>query len=347
MCANANQIIRTHEYYKQMIVNSQNKKIHDISIKDWIGNVFPDDIRVTPLFETKEAILNSDKYVEQYMKKEKIKEFQRVWYARSDPALNYGSLANVMIAKIGLQKLHDLENKTSIKILPILGCGSSPFRGNFKPTNVKTMLKGYPSVQTFTAQSAFKYDFPLKEVLNGIDEIKDTKRTNPNIVEEENAIKIINKVEKDYVESIKLLAPMINHVEIPRRRKRKLHIDLFGYARQSQGVKLPRAITFCAVLYSLGLPPEILGMSNLTQKDIDLVQSCYQNIWNDMQNSLQYLNKNNLDYFPLELKKKVLRVIELFKYEVNQEHEELTSDIIKSKSKESILNAAQIRQFLG
>jgi phosphoenolpyruvate carboxylase len=35
----------------------------------------------------------------------------------------------------------------SVRILPILGTGSVPFRGNLKPTNASDMLRAYPSVQ--------------------------------------------------------------------------------------------------------------------------------------------------------------------------------------------------------
>jgi phosphoenolpyruvate carboxylase len=50
---------------------------------------------------------------------------------------------------------------------------------------------------------------------------------------------------------------------MPSRRARKLHIGLFGYSRGFRGITLPRAIPFVASLYSLGIPPEIIGVSTL------------------------------------------------------------------------------------
>ncbi|MFH1276033.1 MAG: phosphoenolpyruvate carboxylase [Candidatus Woesearchaeota archaeon] len=358
MCSSDKQLIRVHEYYKQLIVGSQKKVLckGDLSIAEWLGKLYPKDIRVTPLFETKEAILNSDKYVEKYMQFEKIKEIQRVWFARSDPALNYGSLANVLIVKIGLNKLQDLQEKTSIDILPILGCGSAPFRGNFKPTNVSSMLKGYPSVQTFTAQSAFKYDFPIKEVINGVEEIKNTKRKKPCQIDYQFGVEMVEKIAKDYQESITMLAPMINNMSkfIPPRRKRKLHIDLFGYARNNNGVHLPRAITFCAALYSLGLPPEILGMSRITPQEIDQIRESYKTIDTDFKEALQYFNKDNLKFLPHEIQNKVLESLKLFEYDVNEEHKTHTSEIMRlfkeqkhSQIVEEVLKAGRIRRFLG
>ena len=43
-----------------------------------------------------------------------------------------------------------------------------------------------------------------------------------------------------------------------------MHIGLFGYSREIGSVRLPRAINFTAALYSVGIPPEILGLSSLS-----------------------------------------------------------------------------------
>ena len=90
-------------------------------------------------------MLNADKIVEEYLSKANEKEYQRVWLARSDPALNYGNLAAVLVNRIAFQRLHKLQQKLSIELLPIIGCGSVPFRGNFRPDNMQNILKAYPS----------------------------------------------------------------------------------------------------------------------------------------------------------------------------------------------------------
>ncbi|MBI2112263.1 phosphoenolpyruvate carboxylase, partial [Candidatus Woesearchaeota archaeon] len=70
MCSSDKQLIRVHEYYKQIIIGLEEKSLFkgDLSLKEWLGELYPKDIRVTPLFETKEAILNADKYIEEYIK---------------------------------------------------------------------------------------------------------------------------------------------------------------------------------------------------------------------------------------------------------------------------------------
>ena len=358
MCFSEKPLIRLSQYYQNFIVKNQEKTIYnnDITVAQWIGKFKPDKIRVTPLFETRETIANSSVYVEKYIEAEKIKDLQRVWFARSDPALNYGSVAAVMVGKIGLLGLWDLQEKKSVDILPIMGCGSAPFRGNFKPTNVKAMLDAYPNIQTFTIQSAFKYDYGVRQVIDAVEEVKDTKRKAPIPLDIAQANKLIDRMEKDYKESVQLLAKTINMAShfVPRRRLRKLHIDLFGYARKSAGVKLPRAITFTCALYSLGLPPEILGLSNITPQEIDSIREYYKSIDTDMADALQYFNKDTLSFFPKEIQKRVLKALELFEYEPDQEHNRLTSSIVKDlkdnniqEVEDNVVKAARIRQFLG
>ncbi len=358
MCSSEKNITRAHHYYKEHIIKRQNLPVlkNDITLSQWLGKFGPEDIRVTPLFETKDAIIDSAKYLEKYIKSEKVKEYQRVWFARSDPALNYSSTAAVLIMKIGLMKQHELEERSSIDILPIIGCGSAPFRGNFRPDNVKHMAKAYPSIQTFTVQSAFKYDYPLKDVLQGVEDIRNIKRGKPVDVDVDRARKLIDKMEKDYVSCIKVLAPKINMMSnyIPQRRKRKLHIGLFGYSRSTKGITLPRAIKFCAAFYSFGLPPEILGLSTLTGKEIDEMREWYKTIDTDLAEAFQYINKKNLKYFPTAIQKKVLKVLDTFEYEVNDGHKQITTEILDAVKKKdkltiqgNVIKAGQVRQFLG
>lgn len=358
MCFSDKNITRVHQYYHKHIIERQHLPIlkKDIKISEWLGKFQPNEIRVTPLFETKDAIINSAKYVEKYIKAEKIQNLQRVWFARSDPALNYGSSAAVLINKIGFFRLYELQEKLSIDVLPIIGCGSAPFRGNLKPTNVREMVKAYPSLQTFTVQSAFKYDFPLKDVINGIEEINNTKRKKPVDIDAKEAITYINKMERDYVSSIKLLAPTIGIMSkyVPQRRKRKLHIGLFGYSRSTKGIILPRAIKFCASLYSLGLPPEILGLSTMTEKEIDNMRAYYPSIDRDLADAFQFFNKKSLNYFPKEIQKKALKVTSMFDFEVSKEHEQTTTQILADLKRQDdpsvldgVIKAGHIRQFLG
>jgi len=358
MTTNAKSLLRIAEYYKKYVVGKANNSLipNDITIKEWCGEFLPEKIRVTPLFETKESLLSVNDIITEYMQKEKINDYMRVWLARSDPALNYGSFPTIILLKIVLQRLAKLEETSGVKIYPMLGVGSAPFRGNLKPSNVDTIMDGYPSVQTFTVQSAFKYDNPEDEVRKGMEKLNSRKQAKPKYIDEKKGMEIFNKVSEEYLKIITELAPTINDFSafVPKRRKRKLHIGLFGYSRANAGMKLPRAITFCASLYSLGLPPEIFGLNVVTKNDLEAIGVSYENAKSDFKDAAQFFNKDNLSFFPIGVQKKIQKSLELFDFEPNDEHNAVTSQILNdykhmrtTSISEKVIKAAHIRRFLG
>lgn len=354
MVSESSEIIRVKEYYKKYIVDRAEHLVNDMKIKEWVGDFKPKEIRVIPLIEDRDSMLNADKIVKGYLDKHKEPEYQRVWLARSDPALNYGNLPAILCNRIAFQRLHLLEEKMSIELPPIIGCGSVPFRGNFRPDNYEDMLKAYPSVQTFTAQSAYKYDFSEEQVRKSIEDIESRKRKEPNFIDEDISVSIINKVSEKYQSEISQIAPLINQVatHVPKRRKRKMHIGLFGYSREHSGVKLPRAITFCASLYSLGIPPEIFGLSALNEKEWEFVME-KSFMEKDLRDALKYLNKDNLKLLPEKLKESYEKVLSQVEFETDEKHKKITSFVIDDFKKnsstlsENIERAAAIRNFLG
>jgi phosphoenolpyruvate carboxylase len=352
MTSSAEEIFRVKDYYDTHIIKRQEKKAGDSIIKDWLGDFKPESINVIPLMEDKESMLDSAKIVEEYIAKARIKEYQRVWLARSDPALNYGSLSAVLINKIALQRLHALEERTSIDLYPIIGCGSAPFRGNFRPDNHSNCTSSYPSVQTFTMQSAYKFDYPEDAVRDSVNEIESAKRKQPVQIDEDEATMIIQKASAEYQKHVSIVAPVVNQISgfVPKRRKRKLHIGLFGYSRETSGITLPRAITYCAAMYSIGLPPELLGLSALSGKELESVSS--KPFEEDMQDSLRYFNRDSLKLFPESFQKDMMDVAGQFDYETDERHLKVTNFILKGLKNnehltENIERAASIRNFLG
>src|SRR5207247_9643578 len=88
----------------------------------------------------------------------------RVFLARSDPALNYGLLSATILSKLALSKLGVVERRTGVRIHPIIGVGSMPFRGHLNPENVERFLMEYRGLSTVTTQSALRYDHSLEKV---------------------------------------------------------------------------------------------------------------------------------------------------------------------------------------
>ena len=354
MTTTSKSLDRIYKYYRDFIVGKQTMRFGDgdITIAEWIGQFKPEKIDVIPLFEDVERLLNAHTITKEYLMGKDV-NYQRVFLARSDPAMNYGLISAVLLNKIALQRLYELSEETGIKIYPIIGVGSAPFRGNLRPQTVERVMKEYPSNHTFTIQSAFKYDNPPQDVRKSIRRLLNRKRGSPQEVDEERCIEIIRKYSKEYRAQIIKLAPVINKVAkyVPGRRKRKLHIGLFGYSRSVGGTTLPRAIPFTASLYSLGLPPEILGLNALKGKDLEFVAEVYVNFENDLKDALKYSNPDSR-FIPDEVK---TRLRELFRrVEVDEEHKKITDHIMDLLGKnelenlgESVLRAAYLRKFLG
>ena len=347
-------IDRVYSYYSDFVVAKQNKVIRrgDIKIAKWIGRFKPEKINVIPLFEDKDGLLNAHNITRKYLR-DKDLPYQRVFLARPDPAMNYGLVSAVLLNKIALLRLGDLSQEIGVEIYPIIGVGSAPFRGHLKPDTVDDVAAEYPSTQTFSIQSAFKYDNPPKKVIAAIDKLKRRQRELPQKIDVKRATKLIERYAKAYQAQVVKLIPVVNQVAkyVPGRRKRKLHVGLFGYSRDVQGESLPRAIKFTAALYSLGMPPELFALNALKNDDLKFLKDAYINFEGDMRAALRFFNPRTC-YLPTGLKKKIKSL--KIDYEISKEHKDITDDIIASLKEnrteylqEYILRAADLRRFLG
>jgi phosphoenolpyruvate carboxylase len=141
---------------------------------------------------------------------------------------------------------------------------------------------------------------------------------------------------------------------VPRRRLRKMHVGLFGYNRASAGVSLPRAIPFCASLYSLGLPPEVLGLAAVTNADWSWLQATIPSIESELADAMRYLDRDAISGLPLLVAESIHRALELVEdRDVDPEHCEIARGVRRVNESggvamtELIVRAAALRHFLG
>jgi phosphoenolpyruvate carboxylase len=355
MTASARSIDRIHRYYTEFIIKRQDLPFRegDIRIRDWIGSFKPEEINVIPLFEERDKMLDAHRMLREYLSDKPGITDQRVFLARSDPAMNYGLVAAVLLNKIALMRLSDLSKVTGVALYPIVGVGSAPFRGNLAPHTVKRVMEEYPSAHTFTIQSSFKYDHPPQTVVEAVKTLRERKTGSPMPVDEKRCLSLIDRYSARFYEQISRLAPIINEAaaHVPERRKRKLHIGLFGYSRETAGIKLPRAIRFTAALYSVGIPPELLALSALTKEDMALLREFYIHLDDDIRDALRYFNPES-PFVP----EGVSAFLGPYAGDVSAdpEHRELTDRIAghlkagkTGNIAEHVLAAANVRGFLG
>jgi phosphoenolpyruvate carboxylase len=179
-------------------------------------------------------------------------------------------------------------------------------------------------------------------------------RKNPRLVDEGAGLGVIEKYSKQYQTEVKELAPLINTVAkyIPSRRKRKLHISLFGYSRSLDGISLPRAISYTAALYSIGYPPELLALRALDDTDLDTLRRIHINFEDTLSTALSYYNPRSKQLTGVEIGPQI-EALDI-DYETNQDHKTYTDgviDCIRKNQMEQVdrlcLQAAHVRKFLG
>jgi phosphoenolpyruvate carboxylase len=298
------ELLYLFNYYKKVVVGVEDIELDgSVKVKDWVGSVKPNSIELIPLIEDMDSLLKIDKIVEPYIDAVKP-NYVRVFIARSDPALNYGLVCATLLSKIALSKLKSLQNRKSIAVYPIIGVGSMPFRGHLSPDNLEGFLNEYKGVYTATVQSGLKYDFPIEDVKHVVDVLNEElpHGESPRIEPEEEKVllRILEKFKLKYQMVVEDLAPLVTSVVsyIPKRRARKLHIGLFGYSRNVEGNALPRAITFAAALYSLGIPPEFIGLealNSLNEVEQDTLKEYYVNMKSDLKAVAGYLSWQNIN----------------------------------------------------
>lgn len=297
------ELIGVAKYYEKVVAGKQDVRLWDeLYVRDLVGEIQPKTVEVIPLIEDKDSLMKADEIVGGYVKAIKP-AYVRVFLARSDPAMNYGMLSAVLSAKVALSKLSKLSTTLNIKVFPIIGVGSLPFRGNMNPENYKNVMEEYKGVYTFTIQSAYKYDYPPDLVEKSVSDINNSPISEPVELDSDVEISLKNVADNftvSYQAVIEPLAGVVNQVAslMPRRRARKLHIGLFGYSRSTGKVTLPRAISFTGAFYSIGIPPEIIGISSLSSMkdaDVENVFSQYRFIKDDLRQASKYFNWESLD----------------------------------------------------
>lgn len=356
MTTSAEQILTVKKYYDDIIIWNQNRElINWKKIKDVVWDYMPKTINMIPLIEDLPSMSNIENILNPCIK-DLNQPYMRVFLARSDPALNYWFVSAFLMLEVVLIKLHRLEKLHNINLYPIIWVGCTPFRWNFIPWSVDDVINSYPSVQTFTVQSSFKYDYWFDEVKKAVKKINSHKRSAPRKIDESKNLDIINRFTKSYTKDIEKISLLINQISkyIPKRRRRKMHIGLFGYSRKWSKVSLPRAITFCASLYSIWLPPEVFWFEALNESDLHYLMQD-KTFEKDIYQALKYLNYWILERLYPWLAKKIksffdLRVIDetylhmtnMIRHLIN----EPVSDTNNSLIRELVIQAAHYRNFI-
>lgn len=268
-------------------------------------------VEVTPLVEDVPSLFGIEKIVRPYWEsllkeRKELPRGQRVFLARSDPALNDGLVPAVLAVKAAISTVHRVGEELGFPVHPVIGTGSLPFRGNVNPTHTEQFLEQYAGVRTYSIQSAYRYDYPMEDVRASLEtvrrEVPRRHATRLSEAEHHQLHRLGDVFAQFWKPTIETIAGVINRVAefVPPRRERMQHIGLFGYSRGVGKVKLPRAIGFTAALYSLGVPPELIATGRglkaaKEQGMLPLLDRFYPALRADLDRAGHYFNRENLD----------------------------------------------------
>lgn len=232
-------------------------------------------------------------------------DYIRPFIACSDPALSSGWLAARLANLDALSQIQQLSDESGVPMYPIAGAGSLPFRGGLSPQSANTFAERYPGVRTVTVQSSFRFDHSLAQVKKSINKLEASLPSSKMISFDKKTTRdiraIANLSEKIYQETIQGIIGDIQAVfaAVPRRRERRIHTGLLAYGRSSGTVKMPRAITFTAGLYSIGVPPEFIALgrtlSAINDEQWQTLQKVMPYLSDEIETAGRYLNRANLE----------------------------------------------------
>ncbi|MBI4744514.1 MAG: phosphoenolpyruvate carboxylase [Actinobacteria bacterium] len=277
----------------------------DLAHKEFGLEKDPNALQIIPLVESIPTMLNFHTFYEEYYHKCAEYGFTnkklRFMIARSDSALSYGLIPSVLSSKIMLNNIYRLGEKLDILIAPILGGGCLPFRGHITLENIQNVLNDFSGIKTVTIQSGIRYDYDPSVVKNLVNYLKvNLPKSTVKYLdkEEETFLKNCTALfSKHYIEIFQEIAPVVSALTdiIPDQRDRLTPKGPLGYARSSVNPndlifltdnnklkeelsdltikdtgKIPRAISYTGALYSVGLPPEFLGLGNGLKEMLEL-----------------------------------------------------------------------------
>jgi phosphoenolpyruvate carboxylase len=248
------------------------------------------DIQVIPLFEGVPELLSLESILPKFTEE---LGGQRLFLGKSETSLVYGHAATSLAFKIALADIGSTAKNLGISYYPIFGGGCLPFRGHVTLENIEKVLVEYRGMRTYTIQSAMRYDHGQEKTRRLVEKIhsgiggKDFLEFGKE--DRDLIVKSIVIFAKNYLEELLEIADRVIEVAtlVPNQRERLLESTDVAYYQAIRNIdeflpfcsdpetrnqvsrldhkkllSLPRSIRFTAALYTVGLPPELLGMGS-------------------------------------------------------------------------------------
>ncbi|MCU7786741.1 phosphoenolpyruvate carboxylase [Pyrobaculum sp. 3827-6] len=227
-------------------------------------------IEIVPLVEDAHAQLKIEDMLASFMNKlEEKPQRIRLFLGKSDSAVKYGHIASALSIVLTLAKTPQIEERFGVRIHPILGMGSPPFRGGINnPQLAHLEVLQYSGYYTVTIQSAVRYDVSYNEYVNVKESllaaccVRGVKAVDPELYQ------IITQASSTYRGVVAKYADKIVEMArlVPPTRDR---VSWSVYGRtltlHDRVVNMPRAIVYTSTWYAMGLPPILLDAPTVVE----------------------------------------------------------------------------------
>lgn len=372
MTENAGQLMHIHKLFQKLAQFKSSEFTPDQKDNT-------DYLEVIPLVESIESQRGVRHLLNEYVSLHQMHygrkpEYIRPFFARSDPALVSGMIATVTANKLAIFEAYRFSDEHDIPVYPIAGVGSLPFRGGLTPDTSKEYAAEYAGIRTASIQSSYRYDYPIKKVRSGLEQLEKLLPDGRPPTYSDQTLRDLENISRRsalaYQSRLARLIPDMQPIfaAVPKRRERRQHIGLLAYGRSMGNQKLPRAITFTAGFYSIGVPPEFIGMAGalkeMSESELATLRKEYGSMRSDLERAGRFINRDNLDTLAKrnpawrEIRSDIEAVEEFlgfrFQPKTHDEkaHANLTSNVLLMKNSPNNLNSligqtAKLRRSLG
>ncbi len=247
------------------------------------------DVHFIPLLEELQSILNADNISSSYLNAcatmlPRECERLRIYLARENVSAKFGMVSSTLALRLSLSRLNKVSEETSVPIYPILECSPLPLKGNLNYEYRDFFLKTYGGVATIAVPPSFVYDAGGKRSSEVIKSFKDALQSgHPSVFssdEEKEILELITFFAFEYTQTVCKVADLLNMLAslIPERREAEMNESLKVNPKEElQPLKsdlkisldpftLPPPVKYTALMYSLGIPPELIGVGRALRK---------------------------------------------------------------------------------
>ncbi len=240
--------------------------------------------KIIPLIEEVIRHLHADKLLEGFhanVAKQVglLYDSYRVFLGKSDAALGYGHLASSISLVVALSRIYKWAQSEGVRVYPIIGVGKPPFRGHLAPHAVEKFVDQYRGYYTVTIQTALRYDTPREDYIATLNTLREHVAAEPRILSKDDERLLADAARiatREYLRFLIQVADIVYTVSrhVPKRRER-VPTEQYGrdispslafasdpslLANAKSTLPLPRAIKFTASMYTLGVPPALIGL---------------------------------------------------------------------------------------